>query len=215
MGMQRIREYSTKAYASMSRRLPAFRGKYSVGVHALKSLAGDMSQWKDPEFFVRLRNGVSLRIDVRSRTHLAPFLCGTYDTDLIGRFASLFEPDWVVLDIGANVGYYSIPFARRIKELGGGSVYSFEPVRANFEALSSAVEKNDVAQIVLPQRFGLGDSNEVIGIAMTDGGNTGNAVIRTTGSSQNVDSLRLNRLRFAASTTFSENLISSDVTSSR
>ncbi|MEO2034842.1 MAG: FkbM family methyltransferase [Planctomycetaceae bacterium] len=175
--MQRFREYSTKAYASVSRRLPPFRGKYRVGIHALKTIAGDMSQWAEPEFFVQLKNGAALRIDVRSNTHLAPFLCGIYDTALIDRFASLFEPDWVVMDVGANVGYYSIPFARRMKELGSGSVHAFEPVYANFDALESAIEKNDVGQFVRPHRIGLGDSKETVGIAMTDGGNTGNAVI--------------------------------------
>lgn len=179
MRIQRFRELATRAYASVSRRAPEFRGKYSIGKLALRAAGGDLDKWQEPEFFVKLKTGHSLRIDVRSETHLAPLLCGTYDSDLIQRFTSLFEPGWVVLDIGANIGYYSIPFGHRLKELGEGAVYSFEPVAANFEAMRVGIEKNGLGDVVHPQQVGLGERNESVGISMTEGGNTGNAVIST------------------------------------
>lgn len=48
-------------------------------------------------------------------------------------FDKLITPDFVILDIGANLGQYLLRFHRLIK--GEGRVYSFEPVEENYKAL--------------------------------------------------------------------------------
>jgi len=52
----------------------------------------------------------------------------------------------VVLDIGANIGYYTIMLAKLVG--CSGKVYAIEPEPKNFSLLNKNVELNDVGQIV-------------------------------------------------------------------
>jgi FkbM family methyltransferase len=52
-----------------------------------------------------------------------------------------------VLDIGANVGYYTLQFANRVGP--GGRVFAFEPDPANFALLRSNVERNGYRNVAL------------------------------------------------------------------
>jgi len=53
----------------------------------------------------------------------------------------------VVLDIGANIGYYSLIFAKLIGQQG--KVFSFEPEPSNFKLLKKNVEINNYNNIIL------------------------------------------------------------------
>lgn len=55
-----------------------------------------------------------------------------------------------VLDIGANIGYYTLLFAKLVGE--GGKVYAFEPDPINFGLLKKNVELNGYQNVVLIQR---------------------------------------------------------------
>jgi len=48
---------------------------------------------------------------------------------------NIVQPDWVCIDIGANIGYFTILLARKCK-----FVYAFEPESHNFELLAKNVE---------------------------------------------------------------------------
>jgi FkbM family methyltransferase len=54
------------------------------------------------------------------------------------------EDQDVVIDIGANVGLFSVLAANLAHK---GRVYSFEPVRENFERLNSNIKLNDIRNI--------------------------------------------------------------------
>ena len=60
------------------------------------------------------------------------------DVDFVKRF---INPDMVVLDIGSNVGYYSLFFADIIQS-GGGHVYCFEPTADTFKQLQDNIYIN-------------------------------------------------------------------------
>ncbi|MFH1227188.1 MAG: FkbM family methyltransferase [Planctomycetota bacterium] len=53
----------------------------------------------------------------------------------------------VVLDIGANIGYYTLLFARLVGD--EGKVYAFEPEPDNFELLKKNIEINKYENVVL------------------------------------------------------------------
>src|SRR5262245_590665 len=52
----------------------------------------------------------------------------------------LVKPNQVVLDIGANIGYYTLIFSKLVGP--GGRVYAFEPHPTNFSLLDRNVQTN-------------------------------------------------------------------------
>ena len=51
-----------------------------------------------------------------------------------------------VFDIGAHVGFVTLPLSRNIAE--GGTVYSFEPGRANMQLLRRHLNMNEVSNVI-------------------------------------------------------------------
>ena len=91
---------------------------------------------------------------------------------------SFIRPGDVVIDVGANIGIWTIGAAKRAGLQG--KVHSFEPLGENFVRLFENVELNSVTNVV-PQRFALSDragprkfypspnNNSGVGRLMTDG----------------------------------------------
>lgn len=94
----------------------------------------------------------------------------------------LLKPGQVFLDIGANIGTYSI---RAAKCVGAkGSVFSFEPLDATKEKLDAAIRANYITNVVVVQAAA-GDRNGMVTIH--DGGRESSASIgHCTGRSFNV-----------------------------
>lgn len=63
-----------------------------------------------------------------------------YETQLILRQARVGD---VVVDVGANIGYYTVLLAKKCKK-----VYAFEPDKINFEILKKNVEANKLKNVV-------------------------------------------------------------------
>ncbi len=168
-----MKESLVKLLASLFRKMPYFRGKHRISVLLHSIMRND--EWSVPEFLVKNQDGSIFLIDVRSETHQIPFWCGIYDTPLIEKFNSLFEKNWVVLDVGANIGYYSIPFGRHLQSIGG-VVYAFEPFSSNYTNLCKAIGANSLYN-VQPYNIALGEKEATLSISMVEDGNTGNGVI--------------------------------------
>ena len=65
-------------------------------------------------------------------------------------------PGDVVLDIGANIGYYTIMLASRVGD--SGRVYAIEPEPKNFELLRTNIELNGVGSVVKAYWLGASDA---------------------------------------------------------
>jgi FkbM family methyltransferase len=163
--------------ASNFRRLPSFRGKSRLGV-MLGKLLIDSSSDQDCISIVRMREGSLMVLDVRSRTERWAYWTGEYDARIISKLSDCLNQNSTVLDIGANIGFYSIPWGRKLKNLNG-KLYAFEPVRANFSRIVQAVELNQLEAVVTTFKVGLSDNETEIQIMIdkTDNSSTGNAVI--------------------------------------
>lgn len=61
----------------------------------------------------------------------------------------------LICDIGANVGYYSVSWARMLAE--GGRVHSFEPVPTTYSRLMRNITLNGLEDRVVANNCGLGD----------------------------------------------------------
>ena len=70
-----------------------------------------------------------------------------FETELVKKE---IKPGDVVLDIGANIGYYTLIFAKLVGE--NGRVFAFEPDPTNFALLKRNVEINGYKNVVLIQK---------------------------------------------------------------
>lgn len=66
----------------------------------------------------------------------------------------LIKPGYVIIDVGANIGYYSVIFAKLTGATG--RVFAFEPTKLFYDALSNNLHENNVKNCVI---YNLGLSN--------------------------------------------------------
>ena len=59
-----------------------------------------------------------MRIDVRSRTETWAYWTRRYDSDVIAKLGGCLEKEFVVFDVGANVGFYSIDARQKAPAIG-------------------------------------------------------------------------------------------------
>ncbi|MDO8558266.1 MAG: FkbM family methyltransferase [bacterium] len=80
---------------------------------------------------------------------LAPALMedGVWEPRLTSFMRNVLRPGMTVVDIGANIGYFSILAAAEIGK--GGKVFAFEPGRRNIELMKKNIEVNDFRNIVV------------------------------------------------------------------
>jgi len=69
-------------------------------------------------------------------------------------FRAAAAPGATVLDVGANVGQYSMLFGQWVGE--AGAVFAFEPAPANFEGLVQHIAMNRLESIVTPVKCAVG-----------------------------------------------------------
>lgn len=126
-----------------------------------------------------------MALDFRKSAERFAYWTGEYDSAIVLRLATCLRPDSVVLDVGANVGCWSIALGRKLAPLQG-TLYAFEPVPGNFARLQQVVALNTLQQTVRPFHFALGDEEGEIDLHLeesdTDPLRTGNAVIVKEGS---------------------------------
>ena len=67
---------------------------------------------------------------------------GTLEQGLIRRFRGVVKPGMVVVDVGANIGIYSLHAARLLQ--GSGQLHSFEPTPRSFALLKANLAANGI-----------------------------------------------------------------------
>ena len=157
-------------------RIPDFRGRNRLAYVANRLLLNSSASSTAE---VDMRLGHRMIVDLRAYTEFASFYTHDFDTEEIRSVLRMFTPEWVVLDVGANVGFWTIPMA---KALGpGGRVHAFEPVASNNLRLRENVRLNDMERTVVVHEVGLSDCRASLAISLredfTNGSGTGNAAI--------------------------------------
>ena len=113
------------AASGITRNIPYFRGLGRL-YRALNAVAIKLGV--QPLVTAKMKDGTTMLVDLRSNTELDVYYRGEYDSGLIEIISSMFRPDYYFLDIGANVGFYTISISALIRSKGGsGQVIAFEP----------------------------------------------------------------------------------------
>jgi len=73
---------------------------------------------------------------------------GDFETELMKN--QIKEGD-IVIDVGANIGYFTLLFSKLVGETG--KVFAFEPESRNFELLKKNIQINKIKNVVLEQKI--------------------------------------------------------------
>ena len=96
--------------------------------------------------FVEVR-GHHLQVDITDRTGRMPYFYGTpYEENVTEAIVTALRPGDVFLDVGANIGYFTVLAARVVG--AGGRVVAFEPHDGARAILEALVQRNDVSACV-------------------------------------------------------------------
>src|SRR5262249_59977819 len=98
--------------------------------------------------------------------HCRPFFSGKLDYEKLSALLSFLRPSGVALDVGANIGFYTVPMAIRAKEIGS-RVIAVEPVGSNARwlrynlALNGCLDVTQVLEVALGNECGQAAANFV------------------------------------------------------
>ncbi len=125
--------------------------------HPGRGLLGTLA-WKIYPEEIPVEIAPSVRLWIRlDRGDEIEHLTGTYEKDDEAQiFLSYLKPGMTVIDIGANIGLYSLLAGKTVGSTG--RVIAFEPVPEIFERLGRHISLNGLTNI-LPQRIAISDTN--------------------------------------------------------
>lgn len=107
------------------------------------------------------------------------------ETGLI--FKQLIKPGMTVVDIGANVGYYTLLAAKLLD--GKGKVYAFEPDPANYVLLKKNILSNKLEKLAEPFNLAVGSVEKKNNFFI--GRSTGSSLFKVPDSSEETVSVEL------------------------
>jgi FkbM family methyltransferase len=103
-----------------------------------------------PKGPILINNSFSMYTDHYDASGLA--LNRTYEPEQTALIKKNVKKESIALDIGANIGYYSLLFATICKK-----VYAFEPERENYELLKRNIDLNHFGDRITTERKALSD----------------------------------------------------------
>lgn len=108
--------------------------------------------------------GSWMRRDPFDRLNLG--LMGVYEPEETAFVQALLRPGETVLDLGANIGYYTLIFARAVGP--AGRVFAFEPAPDTFAILKDNVDYNEAHQVVLENKA-VADTDGTLNLYLAEG----------------------------------------------
>ncbi len=113
---------------------------------------------------------IQVELDEWIQQHI--FFFGVYDERGIRFIKKQLKPDHVFLDVGANIGTYSLSASSCLQKNIGGMVYSFEPVSHIFEIFKNNIELNHIDNIV-PSQLAVFEKNTTLELYVSSRENLG------------------------------------------
>lgn len=137
----------------MLRAAPPFRGKERIG-RLLAPAPPEIVQ-------VPMRDGSLMKVDLRSPTERGVYWTGEYERAAMRRLRAVLPQRPVVVDVGANIGFFTIGLGR----VEGARVYAVEPMPENVRRLRENVDANDLFDVVTVVPLALGDADGELWLA--------------------------------------------------
>jgi FkbM family methyltransferase len=132
---------------------------------------------RSTQFIGSFDNGILIHIDLEDWIQKQIFFFGRYEVEKLQTlyWQKNLKENMVIMDIGANIGYYSLMAARRIKS---GIIYAFEPVDNTFKKLEENIRLNDFRNIKT-FKMAVSDNDEPLQLFVGSKKNTGTSSITT------------------------------------
>jgi FkbM family methyltransferase len=161
--------------AQIAQALPHVRGRGRVE-RTITSLL--LKGGANPIIESKMRAGHCLRLDCRVPIYRYALFSGKYDDERRSALLSFLRPGGAALDVGANIGLYSIPMALRVRSVGGRLI-AVEPLPINVEWLRHNLAINDCTDVVDVFEIGLSDECGEAELVLAEDfqGSVGNATI--------------------------------------
>jgi len=160
------------ATARLSRSLPPLRGRGRAA-----QLLQHRVRPREDSWTIRMRKGHRMAVPANSSQSWRAAFTGSYDDEDIELFVRYIEPGSFVLDVGASLGFYTIPLglaARRV----AARVLAVEPVARNCDVIRHNVGLNGLDDVVSVLPSALGRTHAHVTLHVETGG-AGNATIVT------------------------------------
>src|SRR3989442_10745976 len=78
-------------------------------------------------------------------TRFRSFVYGTWEPAATSAVVATVQPGMTVIDIGANIGYYTLLFAKCVGSVG--QVFAFEPLPGNYALLQKNIGLNNLGHV--------------------------------------------------------------------
>ncbi|MEW6535514.1 MAG: FkbM family methyltransferase [Candidatus Auribacterota bacterium] len=117
----------------------------------------------NPAGVITVKHGHTMVLDTKDSLHL--MRKGVYESADNRIAQSIIKQGDVILDIGANIGYYTLLFAKLVGKKG--KVYAFEPDPYNFSILSHNIRLNGYTNVVLLNKA-VSDENGTISLYLSE-----------------------------------------------
>lgn len=164
-----IRTAVVRTVAAICRHLPELRGR------------GALAQWLGARLqpsgtsVITMRAGHRMVVPWSSRQAWIPAFTGHYDDALIALLADRMSPGATVVDVGASVGFWTVPLAVRAREVGA-RVVAVEPLPHNVALIQRSLCLNGVDEHTVLVPVAVGSRRARLAICSEPGG-VGNAAI--------------------------------------
>jgi FkbM family methyltransferase len=157
---------------SLSNSIPYFPGRWRI----MDRIFHRWFKHSRIQIDVPLNSSVTIACNLGDEVQFGMW-CGreSYEIGSTTFFKSLLFPGAVFVDVGANVGYYSLVAAPRLGS--SGRIYSFEPMSQQFERLTENIRRNKLFQIT-PLKLALSNQTLPAVLQLNDAHNTGSASLR-------------------------------------
>jgi FkbM family methyltransferase len=130
------------------------------------------AQWN---FDVPLSMGHRMLAPANSMQSWRAAFTGQYDDEVIRFLTAYINPGGLVLDIGASLGFYTVPLAVAARSVNA-KVWSIEPVPTNCAVLRQNIVRNGLLDTVDVLDVALGSAASMVDIHV-EGSGAGNAAI--------------------------------------